>query len=106
MEAEAEAEADALDVVPEAALAEDGFGVDDRTEEALVADAAEPVPLEALEETRAAEPELVVALLEDAVEPTEATDPEAELALLDDEEPCWELEVVSGIQLEYWRLTL
>jgi len=37
-------------------LAEEGFGVDERTDEALVADAVEPV--------------LVAALLEDAVEAT------------------------------------
>jgi len=70
--------------------------VDERTDEALVADAAEPVPLAALEEaTEPAEPVLVVALLEDAVEATGVTEP-VEVALLD-EEPWWE----SGIVREY-----
>jgi len=79
VEAEAEAEAEALEEVALALLAfplaEEDFGVDERTDEALVADAAEPVPLAALEEaTEPAEPVLVVALL--------------------DEEPWWELGIV------------
>jgi hypothetical protein len=79
-EAEAEALDDALEEFPEAAdplaLAEEGFAVVDKTD-----DAAEPVPVET--------PVALEALEEVAVtlDTTEATEPEAELALLEDEEP-------------------
>ena len=72
VEAEEEALDDALEEVAEAAdpLApvEEGFAVVDRIEDALVADAATPVPVVALDTT-------------------EAMEPDAELALLADEEP-------------------
>jgi hypothetical protein len=69
-----------LEEFPEAAdplaLAEEGFAVVDKTD-----DAAEPVPVET--------PVALEALEEVAVtlDTTEATEPEAELALLEDEEP-------------------